>query len=75
MLPVATPPNARVFALDQLTITLFARARIWMNLVGLVLITAFSLLLDPLVWGAALRKGLSRVGQDLLPCASAYRGN
>lgn len=51
MLPVATPPNAIVFASDQLTIPMMARAGIWMNLMGLVLIIVISMLLAPLVLG------------------------
>jgi sodium-dependent dicarboxylate transporter 2/3/5 len=47
MLPVATPPNAIVFASRQISIRQMAQAGIWMNLVGLVLITAFVSLLLP----------------------------
>lgn len=39
MLPVATPPNAIVFGSQRLKISQMARAGIWMNLVGVVLIT------------------------------------
>jgi sodium-dependent dicarboxylate transporter 2/3/5 len=51
MLPVATPPNAIVFASRQLSIPDMARAGIWMNLVGLVLIGLFVSLVMPWVWG------------------------
>ncbi len=47
MLPVATPPNAIVFASGQLTIAQMARAGILLNLVAIVVITmvAYSALL------------------------------
>lgn len=41
MLPVATPPNAIVFWSRQVTIPQMARAGLWMNLFGAVLITLF----------------------------------
>jgi sodium-dependent dicarboxylate transporter 2/3/5 len=51
MLPVATPPNAIVFASGQLTIARMARAGVLLNLVGIFVITliAYSALL--LVFG------------------------
>lgn len=39
MMPVATPPNAIIFASGQVTIPQMCRAGIWLNLVGIVLIT------------------------------------
>lgn len=51
MLPVATPPNAIVFASRQVTIAEMARAGIWMNLIGVLLITLAVTLWLPLVWG------------------------
>ncbi len=51
MLPVATPPNAIVFASRQISIPEMARAGIWMNLVGLALIALFVSLVLPWVWG------------------------
>jgi len=39
MLPVATPPNAIVFASEYLTIPEMSRAGFWMNLVAIVLTT------------------------------------
>jgi len=50
MLPVATPPNAIVFASRQITMAEMARAGILMNLIGLVLITLAVSLWLPLVW-------------------------
>jgi sodium-dependent dicarboxylate transporter 2/3/5 len=51
MLPVATPPNAIVFASRQVTIAEMARAGIWMNLIGLLLIALAVSVWLPLVWG------------------------
>jgi sodium-dependent dicarboxylate transporter 2/3/5 len=43
MLPVATPPNAIVFGGGHVTIAQMARAGIWLNLVAVILISAFVL--------------------------------
>lgn len=51
MLPVATPPNAIVFASRQVTIAEMARAGIWMNLIGMLLITLAVSVWLPRVWG------------------------
>jgi solute carrier family 13 (sodium-dependent dicarboxylate transporter), member 2/3/5 len=51
MLPVATPPNAIVFASERITIPQMARAGVWMNLVGIILITATAMLVVPTVLG------------------------
>ena len=51
MLPVATPPNAIIFASRQITIPEMVRAGIWMNLAGVVLITLAAFFLLPLIWG------------------------
>jgi len=51
MLPVATPPNAIVFASRQISIGEMARAGIWMNLIGIALIVLFVSQWLPVVWG------------------------
>ena len=51
MLPVATPPNAIIFASRKITIPEMVKAGIWMNLAGVVLITLAVLFLLPLVCG------------------------
>ena len=54
MLPVATPPNAIVYGSRYVTIMQMAKAGVWLNLAGAVLITAFVYLLLPLAWGIRL---------------------
>jgi len=41
MLPVATPPNAIVFSSRQITIPQMAKAGIWLNIIGSLMITLF----------------------------------
>jgi sodium-dependent dicarboxylate transporter 2/3/5 len=42
MLPVATPPNAIVFGSRMVTIPEMVRAGIWLNICGIIVITAFA---------------------------------
>lgn len=42
MLPVATPPNAIVFSSGQVSIAQMAKAGLWLNVIGSVLITVFA---------------------------------
>lgn len=49
MMPVATPPNAIVFGTGHLTIGQMARAGFWLNLGGIVVITAIGYWAVPLV--------------------------
>ena len=51
MLPVATPPNAIVFASRSVTIPQMARAGFALNLVGVLLITLFVVVVLPMVLG------------------------
>ncbi len=51
MLPVATPPNAIVFSSRYVNIGQMARTGVWINLIGLILITLFVTYYLPVVWG------------------------
>ncbi|MBV0925372.1 DASS family sodium-coupled anion symporter [Halomicroarcula limicola] len=51
MLPVATPPNAIVFGSGYLSIPQMARVGFWLNLLGILLLTAATYLWLPVVWG------------------------
>ncbi len=48
MLPVATPPNAIAYGSGYVTIGQMIRGGIWLNLIGLIAITAVTMTL--LVW-------------------------
>lgn len=63
MLPVATPPNALVFATGHVAVADMVRAGILMNVLSVVLVTAAALSLGPLLPGPARDPHLeSRVG-------------
>ena len=47
MLPVATPPNAIVFATGRVSIPQMVRAGIALNLIGIVIVTLIALFLAP----------------------------
>ncbi|MFN4282691.1 MAG: SLC13 family permease [Alphaproteobacteria bacterium] len=53
MLPVATPPNALVFATGHVTVAAMVRAGIVMNLLSVVLVTLAALAFAPLLAGLA----------------------
>jgi len=55
MLPVATPPNAIIFSSRYVTIPQMMKAGIWLNLIGVVLISLFVMFLLPVVWGIDIR--------------------
>lgn len=50
MLPVATPPNAIVFGSGLVSIPQMVRAGLWLNLLSIAVVTAFAVLLLPLVF-------------------------
>jgi solute carrier family 13 (sodium-dependent dicarboxylate transporter), member 2/3/5 len=54
MLPVATPPNAVVFASSFITIPHMAKAGLWLNIIGVIIITLFSYIILPIIWGIEL---------------------
>ena len=51
MMPVGTPPNALAFATGHVTVPKMARAGIFMDLIGIAVVTVLTALLVPLVWG------------------------
>ena len=51
MMPVATPPNAVIFASRQVPVPAMARAGIWLNLLMVALITLVFQLWVRRLWG------------------------
>jgi len=51
MLPVATPPNAVVFGSGYLTIPDMMKAGFWMNIISIILLTAVTYFVLPMLWG------------------------
>jgi sodium-dependent dicarboxylate transporter 2/3/5 len=54
MMPIATPPNAVVFAYDDLKVHDMARTGIWLNLMAIVIIIVFVYFLAPFTLGFTL---------------------
>ncbi|WP_084499793.1 SLC13 family permease [Brevibacterium album] len=53
MLPVATPPNAVAFGTGYVTIAQMVRGGVWLNLIGIVVITLATMTLAAAVFGIA----------------------
>ena len=56
MLPVATPPNAVVFASGYLQIKDMVKTGFWLNIISAALITLMVYFILPLIWGIDLGK-------------------
>lgn len=54
MLPVATPPNAIVFASQRLRIAEMARTGVWLNFIGIAVVSLWVLWVMPVVFGFEL---------------------
>ncbi len=54
MLPVATPPNAVVFGSGAVRIMDMMKAGIWLNIIGTIVIVAFTVYILPILWGVDL---------------------
>ena len=50
MLPMATPPNAIVFASGYIKVHEMAKAGVWLNLISIVLLIVFTLFVLPLIF-------------------------
>ena len=47
MMPVGTPPNAMVFATGKITIREMVRAGFWLNIIAILVVTAFCYIICP----------------------------
>ena len=50
MLPVATAPNAIIYASGEVTIAQMARAGFWLNIVGIFIVSTLSYFLVPIIF-------------------------
>jgi sodium-dependent dicarboxylate transporter 2/3/5 len=51
MLPVATPPNAIVFSTGAISIPQMVRAGVFLNIIGIIIVSIVSLTLAPRLLG------------------------
>lgn len=51
MMPAGTPPNAIAYSSGYLRITDMVKGGLWLNVIGALLITAFTMIVGPLVFG------------------------
>ena len=54
MMPAGTPPNAIAYSSGYLRIADMIRGGLWLNIIGAVLITLFTVTLGPVVLGYSL---------------------
>lgn len=65
MLPVATPPNAIAYSSRYFTITQMTRTGIWMNLIGMALISLFIIFYMPVAWNITLDNVPAELSQTI----------
>ena len=54
MLPVATPPNAIAYGSGYITIGQMVKAGIWLNIIGVIFITVWTLTFGPMILGITI---------------------
>lgn len=54
MLPVATPPNAIAYGSGYITIGQMIKVGVWLNLIGIVLVTLFTIFIGPHILGYSI---------------------